>query len=179
MSKNEVTSSKNVKSQREKELDEEINLFRKRAKDWLQDINDEHRKETKQLIAENKELKDKISDLRNKLKEAHFIKPKTTPPEVRKAEADAMAKLQAENAGYKKANEELQKQISDLEHKLETANDEKDCLITEYKKFNKVNQKLTNKVFEELDQLNSLRAQVGMEHLPEESVMEEIKGYEN
>ena len=168
MSKNEVTSSKNVKSQREKELDEEINLFRKRAKDWLQDINDEHRKETKQLIAENKELKDKISDLRKKLKEARFIKPKTTPPQVLKAEQEAMDKLQAENAGYKKANEDTQKELKEIR-------EQNDLFFIGIRCHENMATKLKDKVSMQFGQLNQLRSQVKDPQIPESFLKEEIE----
>ena len=155
MSENPVNSSEIVKSEYEIQLEEEIDGFKKRAKDWYQALNDEHRKETRQLMAENKKLKDEISVLRKRLKDALLVKPKTTPPQVRRAEQEAhkkeheealkkayeaIEKFKAENEGYKKAlaaNEEESKKMKE----------ERDVFKLAFMQHSKMQEKLQEKLY--------------------------------
>ena len=170
MSNNEVTSSENDKF--EIQLEEEIDGFKKRAKDWYQALNDEHRKETIKLLEENKELKDQLADLRKKLKETGRIKPKIKPVQIHKAAEEAckkqIEKLQAENAGYKKANEELQKE-------LEEKKEQNALFYIGIKMHENMTTKLKDKVFMQFGQLNQLRSQVKDPQIPESFLKEEIE----
>ena len=170
MSNNEVTSSENDKF--EIQLEEEIDGFKKRAKDWYQALNDEHRKERIKLLEENKELKDQLADLRKKLKEADRIKPKIKPVQIHKAAEEAckkqIEKLQAENAGYKKANEELQKELKEK-------NEQNDIFFIGIKAHENMTTKLKDKVSMQFGQLNQLRSQVKDPQIPESFLKEEIE----
>ena len=177
MSNNEVTSSENDKF--EIQLEEEIDGFKKRAKDWYQALNDEHRKERIKLLEENKELKDQLADLRKKLKETGRIKPKIKPVQIHKAAEEAckkqIEKLQAENAGYKKANEELQKEMEALKEKCKELTEQNNLFYTGIKIHENMTTKLKDKVFMQFGQLNHLRSQVKDPQIPESFLKEEIE----
>ena len=176
MSNNESDLSKMSNPDFESQLEEEIDGFKKRAKDWYQALNDEHRKERIKLMEENKELKDKISEFRKKLKETGRIKPRITPASIHRAAEEAykkeMEKYKAENAGYKKANEEL---LKELEEKKE----QNSLFCIGIKMHENMETKLKEKLFYQFEQLNHLRSQVKDPQIPESSLKEEIEAMWN
>ena len=172
MSNNESDLSKMSNPDFESQLEEEIDGFKKRAKDWYQALNDEHRKERIKLFEENKELKEQLADLRKKLKETGRIKPRITPASIHRAAEEAykkeMEKYKAENAGYKKANEELRKE-------LEEKKEQNALFCIGIKMHKNMTTKLKDKVFMQFGQLNQLRSQVKDPQIPESFLKEEIE----
>ena len=186
MSNNESDLSKMSNPDFESQLEEEIDGFKKRAKDWYQALNDEHRKERIKLLEENKELKDQLADLRKKLKEADRIKPKIKPVQIHKAAEEAckkqIEKLEAENAGYKKALADNEKFQASKEEELKKQNEEfekvkeqRNLFCAGIKMHENMTTKLKEKLFYQFEQLNHLRSQVKDPQIPESSLKEEIE----
>ena len=127
MSNNEVTSSE--MSNRQKELDDEIEKFHKTANAWLQAINKDHRKETRQLIAENKKLKQQIADLQKKIE--------STPKEEQQAQHEDFKRMLAEaEEESRKAKEECKKMT-----------EERDIFKLAYRQHAKMTEKIQEKLY--------------------------------
>ena len=179
MSNNESDLSKMSNPDRQKELDDAIESFHQTANEWLKAINKDHEAEKKQLKdkieflkGENGSLKKKLAEFRKKFAEAKNIPKKTIPPTIQnKVEEEykkQIEKLEAENAGYKKANEDVQKEIKEIR-------EQNDLFFIGIRCHENMATKLKDKVSMQFGQLNQLRSQVKDPQIPESFLKEEIE----
>lgn len=184
MSNNNADLSEMSNPNRQKELDDEIESFHKRANEWLKDINKDHESEKKQLkdkidfldrenaalksqlnkqywqhMKENEVHQKELAEFRKKFAEANKIK-KTTPPQV-----------------TKNLNEAIKKQMAELEAKYKQAVAEKEASYDVIRVHMRTEERLKEKLFDQLKALNYFRKKAGEWELSEEKLKEEVEGY--
>ena len=104
-----------------------------------------------------------------------MVKPKTTPPQVRKAEQEAHKKEHEE--ALKKAYEAIEKYKHEAEawekSQIETMK-ERDLFKLAFRQYDNMNEKLKDKLYFQFGQLNHLRREIHDPQIPKEFLKEEI-----
>ena len=160
MSNNEVDSSKNVRSPREKELDEEIKNFHERANQWLAAINKDHEADTKQL-------KERIEFLH---KENKALKHRIIQQSMKQQKPNKDKQLEEFAARCKKMSEKY-------DAELKQAAAEKESSYNVIRVHMRTNERLKEKLFDQLKALNYFRKKAGEWELSEEKLKQEVEGY--
>lgn len=173
MSNNNADSSEMSNTDRQKELDDEIESFHQRANKWLAAINKDHEAEKKKFQDKIEFLQRENAALKHELvKESHA---QMKQAEVHKKELAEFRKKFAEVHKIKKTTPpEISRQLNEA---IKQAAEFKKSSFNVIRVHMRTNDRLKEKLFDQLKALNYFRKKAGEWELSEEKLKEEVEGY--